>query len=345
MIKIGDTELRDRPVFFAPMEDVSDPPFRYMCKKFGADFMYTEFISAEGLIRDARKSLKKLDIYEYERPIAIQIFGHNIDSMVEAAKRVAEAKPDIIDINFGCPVKKVAGKGAGAGMLQNPEKMIEMTSAIVKAVPTPVTVKTRLGWDDDSKIITDLAEPLQDTGIAALTIHGRTRAQLYRGTADWTLIGEVKNNPRIHIPIIGNGDIKDAPTAKRMFDTYGVDAIMIGRAVIGRPWIFKEVRHYLDTGELMPPLSINERVDMAKTHLEKSIEWKGDVYGVLEIRQHLSNYFKGLPNFKPLRLKLLTTPEAPNVFEILENIREKYQDYELDNNHLIDNNCGKLEKL
>jgi nifR3 family TIM-barrel protein len=327
------------------MEDVSDPPFRYMCKKFGADFMYTEFISAEGLIRDAKKSLKKLDIYEYERPIAIQIFGHNIESMVEAAKRVAEAKPDIIDINFGCPVKKVAGKGAGAGMLQYPEKMVEMTAAIVKAVPVTVTVKTRLGWDDDSKIITDLAEPLQDTGIAALTIHGRTRAQLYRGTADWTLIGEVKNNPRINIPIIGNGDIKDAPTAKRMFDTYGVDAIMIGRAVIGRPWIFKEVRHYLDTGELMPPLSINERVEMAKTHLEKSVEWKGEVYGVLEIRQHLSNYFKGLPNFKPLRLKLLTTPEVEDVFEILEDIREKYKGFELDNNHLIDNNCEKLERL
>lgn len=345
MIKIGNLEIRDNAVFFAPMEDVSDPPFRYMCKHFGADLMYTEFISAEGLIRDAKKSLKKLDIFDYERPIAIQIFGHNIDSMVEAAKRVAEAKPDIIDINFGCPVKKVAGKGAGAGMLQNPEKMIEMTAQIVKAVNIPVTVKTRLGWDDDSKIITQLAEPLQDTGIAALTIHGRTRAQMYRGEADWTLIGEVKNNSRIHIPIIGNGDIKDPLTAKEKFDKYGVDAIMIGRAVIGRPWIFKEVRHFLDTNTLMPPLTIHERVDMAKLHLQKSIEWKGDVYGVLEIRQHLSNYFKGLPDFKPMRLKLLTTPEPQNVIEQLEEIRNHYQHYVLDNKHLIENNCSKLEKL
>lgn len=345
MIKIGNVTLRDKPVFFAPMEDVSDPPFRYMCKHFGADFMYTEFISAEGLIRDAKKSLKKLDIFDYERPIAIQIFGQNIDSMIEAAKRVAEANPDIIDINFGCPVKKVASKGAGAGMLQYPEKMVEMTAKIIKAVNIPVTVKTRLGWDDDSKIITQLAEPLQDAGIAALTIHGRTRAQMYKGQADWTLIGEVKNNPRIHIPIIGNGDIKNPTTAKYNFDKYGVDAIMIGRAVIGRPWIFKEVRHFLDTGELMPPLTIHERVDMAKLHLQKSIEWKGEIYGVLEIRQHLSNYFKGLPNFKPMRLKLLTTPEPQKVFEQLEEIRKQYQGFALDNNHLIDNNCGKLERL
>lgn len=345
MIKIGNVVLRDRPVFFAPMEDVSDPPFRYMCKHFGADLMYTEFISAEGLIRDAKKSLKKLDIFDYERPIAIQIFGQNIDSMVEAAKIVAEAKPDIIDINFGCPVRKVAGKGAGAGMLQYPDKMIEMTAAIVKAVSIPVTVKTRLGWDDDSKIITDLAEPLQETGIAALTIHGRTRAQMYRGEADWMLIGEVKNNPRINIPIIGNGDIKDAITAKTNFDKYNVDAIMIGRAVIGRPWIFKEVRHYLDTGTEMPPLSIDQRVEMAKMHLQKSIEWKGEIYGVLEIRQHLSNYFKGLPDFKPMRLKLLTTSEHEKVFQQLEEIRERYKNYSLDNNHLIDNNCNKLEHL
>ncbi|ALO15977.1 putative tRNA-dihydrouridine synthase [Salinivirga cyanobacteriivorans] len=345
MIKIGNTELRDYPVVFAPMEDVSDPPFRYMCKQFGADLMYTEFIAAEGLVRDAKKSLKKLDIFDYERPIAIQIFGHNIDSMVGAAKMVAEVKPDIIDLNFGCPVKKVAGKGAGAGMLREPEKMVEMTAAIVKAVDIPVTVKTRLGWDEDSKIITELAEPLQDAGIAALTIHGRTRAQFYRGEADWTLIREVKQNPRINIPIIGNGDIKDPVGAKRMFDEYGVDAIMIGRAVIGRPWIFKEVRHYLDKGEFMPPLTIDDRVDMAQMHLQKSIEWKGDVYGVLEMRQHLSNYFKGLPNFKPRRLKLLTTPEPDGVRAQLEDIRKVYKNYALDNNHLIENHCSKLEKL
>ncbi len=345
MIRIGNIELQNFPVIFAPMEDVSDPPFRYMCKQFGADLMYTEFIAAEGLIRDAKKSLKKLDIFDYERPIAIQIFGHNIDSMVEAAKIVAKAKPDIIDLNFGCPVKKVAGKGAGAGMLREPEKMIEMTAAIVKAVDIPVTVKTRLGWDEDSKIITEIAEPLQDTGIAALTVHGRTRSQFYRGEADWTLIGEVKKNPRIHIPIIGNGDIKDAVTAKKMFDDYGVDAIMIGRAVIGRPWIFKEVRHYLDTGKLMPPLTIDERVDMAKMHLQKSLEWKGDVYGVLEMRQHLGNYFKGLPNFKPRRLKMLTTPEADGVFEQLEEIRQAYKGHVFENNHLIDNHCSKLENL
>jgi tRNA-dihydrouridine synthase B len=345
VIKIGNIELRDYPVLFAPMEDVSDPPFRYMCKEFGADLMYTEFIAAEGLIRDAKKSLKKLDIYENERPIAIQIFGNKIDSMVEAAKMVAEVNPDILDLNFGCPVKKVAGKGAGSGMLREPEKMIEMTAAIVKAVDIPVTVKTRLGWDENSKIITDIAEPLQDTGIAALTIHGRTRSQFYRGEADWTLIGEVKKNPRIHIPIIGNGDIKDPYIAKRCFDDYGVDAIMIGRAVIGRPWIFKEVRHYLDTGELMKPLTIDDRVDMALIHLQKSIEWKGDVYGVLEMRQHLSNYFKGLPNFKPRRLKLLTTAEAENVKAQLEEIRNVYAGFEFDNKDLIDNHCSKLENM
>lgn len=345
MVKIGNIELRHEPVFFAPMEDVSDPPFRYMCKHFGADVMYTEFISAEGLIRDARKSLKKLDIFDHERPIAIQIFGHNIDSMVEAATVAASAKPDFIDINFGCPVKKVATKGAGAGMLKEPDKMVEMTRAIVKAVDIPVTVKTRLGWDDNSKIITQLAEPLQDTGISALTIHGRTRAQFYRGEADWSLIGEVKSNPRITIPIIGNGDIKEPRQARDAFDKYGIDGVMIGRAVIGRPWIFKEVRHFLDTGKPMNPLTIQERVDMAKIHLEKSIEWKGDVYGVLEMRQHLSNYFKGLPNFKPRRLKLVTTNEAEDVFQQLDQIAIDYQGFELDNNHLIDNNCGKLERM
>lgn len=345
MIQIGNTQLRDEAIIFAPMEDVSDPPFRYMCKYFGADLMYTEFIAAEGLIRDAKKSLKKLDIFDYERPIAIQIFGHNTESMVEAAKVVAESDPDLIDINFGCPVKKVAGKGAGAGMLREPEKMIEMTRAIVKAVDIPVTVKTRLGWDEDSKIITEIAEPLQDTGIAALTIHGRTRSQFYRGKADWTLIGKIKENPRIYIPVIGNGDIQEPQDARKKFDQYGVDAIMVGRAVIGRPWLFKEIRHYLDTGVLLPPLSIDERVDMAKIHLEKSLEWKGEKYGVLEMRQHLSNYFKGLPNFKPRRLKLLTTPEASGVLDQLETIREVYEGYQFENKQMIDNHCSKLENL
>ena len=345
MTKIGNITLRDFPVFLAPMEDVTDPPFRYMCKHFGVDVMYTEFISSEGLIRDARKSLKKLEVFDYERPIAIQIFGNNIESMVEASKIVAQAKPDFIDINFGCPVRKVAGKGSGAGMLQDPEKMIAMTKAIVKAVDIPVTVKTRLGWDENSKIITQLAEPHQDCGIAALSIHGRTRSQLYKGEADWSLIGDIKNNPKIHIPIIGNGDIKNAQNAVEMFNKYGIDGIMVGRAAIGRPWIFKEIRHFIDTGEEMAPLTVRERVEMAKLHLKKSIEWKDEVYGVLEIRQHLSNYFKGLRNFKPTRLKLVTTKEADGVYKILDQIAEEYGDEELNNNHLIDNNCGKLERM
>ena len=324
MVKIGNIELRDKPLFLAPMEDVTDPSFRYICKRFGADMMYTEFISSDGLIRDAKKSLAKLDIYDYERPIGIQIYGHLIDAMVEAAKRAEEAGPELIDINFGCPVKKIANRGAGSGILKNVPLMLEMTKAIVKAVKLPVTVKTRLGWDDDSKIIADIAEQLQDTGIQALTIHGRTRNQLYKGTADWTLIGEIKNNPRIKIPIIGNGDVKDAQTARNMFDTYGVDGIMIGRASVGRPWIFKEIRHFLDTGEILPPLTVNETVALAEEQFKRSLEWKDGMKGILEMRRHFSLYFKGLSHFKETRLKLVTSKDPDEIFNLLNEIRDKW---------------------
>ncbi len=306
------------------MEDITDPSFRYICKMFGADFMYTEFISSDGLIRDGKSSVKKLDLFDYERPIGIQLYGHIIESMVDAAHRAREANPDLIDLNFGCPVRKIAARGAGAGMLQNIPLMIEMTSAIVRAVDLPVTVKTRLGWDDNSKIIVDLAERLQDTGIAALTIHGRTRAQLYRGEADWTLIGEVKNNPRMKIPVIGNGDVNGPGRAKLMFDRYGVDGIMIGRATFGRPWIFREIRHYLDTGEMLPEPTVDEKADLALLHLDKSLEHKEGKPAILEMRRHFSSYFKGLPNFKDTRLRLLTSPDVNEIREIIEEIREKW---------------------
>lgn len=306
------------------MEDITDPSFRYVCKMFGADFMFTEFISSDGLIRDGKSSVKKLNLFDYERPIGIQLYGHIIESMVDAAVMACEAKPDLIDLNFGCPVRKIAARGAGAGMLQNIPLMIEMTSAIVKAVNIPVTVKTRLGWDENSKIIIEIAERLQDTGIAGLTIHGRTRAQLYRGEADWTLIGEVKNNPRMKIPIIGNGDVNGPEVAKIMFDRYGVDGIMIGRATFGRPWIFREIRHYLDTGEILPGPTIDEKADLALLHLDKSLEHKEGKAAILEMRRHLSNYFKGLPNFKETRLRLLTSLEIDEIREIIEEIREKW---------------------
>jgi nifR3 family TIM-barrel protein len=306
------------------MEDITDPSFRYVCKMFGADFMFTEFISSDGLIRDGKSSVKKLDLFDYERPIGIQLYGHIIDSMVDAAVMASEAKPDVIDLNFGCPVKKIAVRGAGAGMLQNIPLMIEMTSAIVRAVNIPVTVKTRLGWDENSKIIVEVAERLQDTGIAGLTIHGRTRAQMYRGEADWTLIGEVKNNPRMKIPVIGNGDVNGPEVAKTMFDRYGVDAIMIGRATFGRPWIFREIRHYLDTGEILPGPSVNEKANLALLHLDKSLEHKEGKAAILEMRRHLSNYFKGLPDFKDTRLRLLTSLEVDEIREIIEEIREKW---------------------
>ena len=327
-MKIGDIEFRKEALFLAPMEDVTDPSFRYICKRFGADMVYTEFISSDGLIRDAWKSRAKLNINDFERPVGIQIYGNQIEPMVEAAKIAESANPDIIDINFGCPMKKIAGRGAGSGMMRDVPLMVEMTKQIVEAVNRPVTVKTRLGWDDESKNIEEIALRLQDVGIAALTIHGRTRCQLYKGEADWTLIGKVKNNPLIKIPIIGNGDIDSGEKAREMFDRYGVDAVMIGRATYGRPWIFREVRHYLDTGEVLPQPSVVERVAIAKEHLAKSIEVKGERVGVLEMRRHLSNYFKGLPNFKDTRMRLVTESDPAELFATIDSIAERWGDFD-----------------
>ena len=327
-MKIGDIEFRKEALFLAPMEDVTDPSFRYICKRFGADMVYTEFISSDGLIRDAWKSRAKLNINDFERPVGIQIYGNQIEPMVEAAKIAESANPDIIDINFGCPMKKIAGRGAGSGMMRDVPLMVEMTKQIVEAVNKPVTVKTRLGWDDESKNIEEIALRLQDVGIAALTIHGRTRCQLYKGEADWTLIGKVKNNPLIKIPIIGNGDIDSGEKAREMFDRYGVDAVMIGRATYGRPWIFREVRHYLDTGEVLPQPSVVERVAIAKEHLSKSIEVKGERVGVLEMRRHLSNYFKGLPNFKDTRMRLVTESDPAELFATIDSIAERWGDFD-----------------
>ncbi len=325
-MKIGDLELGKQAILFAPMEDVSDPSFRKICKTYGADLMYTEFISADGLIRDAHKSLRKLEIDAIERPVGIQIYGREVDAMVQAAKICEEAQPELIDLNFGCPVKKVAGKGAGAGLLQNLPLMLEITREVVKSVKIPVTVKTRLGWDDNSKPIVELAEQLQDTGIAALTVHGRTRAQMYKGEADWTLIGQIKENPRMHIPVIGNGDVTSPEIAKQNFERYGVDAIMIGRAAIGRPWIFRDVKHYLQTGELLASPTVAERVALIKQHLNYSLDWKGEKTGILELRKHLSNYFKGLRDFKQTRLQLVTETEPDKILEILDQIVERWGD-------------------
>lgn len=325
-MKIGKSDLGERPLFLAPMEDITDPSFRYICKKFGADVMYTEFISSDGLIRDGAKSVKKLDIFDYERPIGIQLYGHNIESMVEATKIALLSNPELIDINFGCPVRKIANRGAGSGMLNNLPLMMEMTRAIVKASPLPVTVKTRLGWDENNKNIVAIAEQLQDCGIKALTIHGRTRSQLYKGEADWTLIGEVKNNPNMHIPIIGNGDVSSPRIAKEMFDTYKVDGIMIGRAAVGRPWIFNEIKHYLRTGEILPDPTISEKADVAREQFERSLEWKSDPVGIYEMRRHFSNYFKGIPNFRETRVKLLTTLDVNEILDILEFIKESWGD-------------------
>ena len=327
-MKIGDIEFRKEALFLAPMEDVTDPSFRYICKRFGADMVTTEFISSDGLIRDAWKSRAKLNINDFERPVAIQIYGNQIEPMVEAARIAESANPDIIDINFGCPMKKIAGRGAGSGMMRDVPLMVEMTKQIVEAVNKPVTVKTRLGWDDESKNIEEIALRLQDVGIAALTIHGRTRCQLYKGEADWTLIGKVKNNPLIKIPIIGNGDVDSGEKAREMFDRYGVDAVMIGRATYGRPWIFREVRHFLDTGEVLPQPSVVERVAIAKEHLAKSIEVKGERVGVLEMRRHLSNYFKGLPNFKDTRMKLVTENDPAVLFATIDSIAERWGDFD-----------------
>ncbi|MGD0583674.1 MAG: tRNA dihydrouridine synthase DusB [Bacteroidales bacterium] len=325
-MNIGNITLREKPLFLAPMEDITDPSFRMVCKQFGADFMYTEFISSDGLIRDGQKSVKKLDIYDFERPMGIQLYGHLIDAMIEAAHIAEAAGPELIDLNFGCPVRKIANRGAGAGMLRNIPLMLEMTKAIVNAVRLPVTVKTRLGWDDSCKNIVEVAEMLQDTGIKALTIHGRTRAQFYKGSADWTLIGEVKNNQRMHIPIIGNGDIDGPEKTREYFDKFGVDGIMIGRATVGRPWIFRDIRHYLDTGELLPEPTVSEKVDLALLHLEKSLNFKSGKRGVFEMRRHLSNYFKGLSHFREMRLKLLTTTDTDEIKNLLEAIREKWGD-------------------
>ena len=305
MVKIRDIELGEFPLLLAPMEDVSDPPFRALCKKHGADLMYTEFISSEGLIRDAAKSVKKLDIYEYERPVGIQIFGYDIESMKTSAQIIEKTNPDIIDINFGCPVKKVTCKGAGAGMLQDIPKLIKMTEEIVKITNLPVTVKTRLGWDDKSKFVVSTAEKLQDVGVEAVSIHGRTRQQLYKGDADWTLIGEVKNNPRMHIPIFGNGDIDTPEKALEYKNRYGVDGIMIGRASIGYPWVFNEVKHFMKTGQHLAPPSVADRVAIAKEHLQMSVAWKGEGLGIAEMKRHYSNYFKGISHMKEYRMKLV----------------------------------------
>ena len=321
MFKIGEIEFRDKALFLAPMEDVTDASFRYICKEYGADMMYTEFVSSDGLVHNAQKSFKKMEVFEYERPIGIQIYGHIPEAMVEAAKFAEEQHPNLIDINFGCPVNKIAKRGAGSGMMRFPDLMVEITEKVVKAVNLPVTVKTRLGWDENSLIIVELAERLQDAGIQALTIHGRTRCQMYKGEADWTLIGKVKENPRMKIPIIGNGDVVDEKSAKEKFDRYGVDAIMIGRATYGHPWIFREIRHYLDTGEVLPPMSVADRVELAKRHFLKSIEVKGEKRGVFEMRRHLSCYFKSLFNFKETRMKLVTETDPQKVLELLDYVK------------------------
>jgi len=312
----------------APMEDVSDPPFRFVCKQNGADMMYTEFISSEGLIRDAAKSIQKLDIFEYERPIGIQIFGGDIEHMREASEIASQAGPDLVDINYGCPVKNVVCKGAGSSLLQDIDKMVKMTDAVVKASHLPVTVKTRLGWDDNSKNVCEVAERLQDVGIQALTIHGRTRAQLYKGSADWSLIREIKRNPRIKIPIFGNGDVDSPEKAANWRMEYEVDGIMIGRAAIGYPWIFREIKHFFKTGEHLAGPTIEERISVCRTHLEKSIEWKGPKTGVFEMRRHYANYFKGLPDFKPYRMRLVSEGEISNIYSILDEVAVKFADYD-----------------
>ncbi len=327
MVKIGKIELPDFPLLLAPMEDVSDPPFRAVCKDNGADLMYTEFISSEGLIRDAIKSRKKLDIFDYERPVGIQIFGGDEESLSLAAKIVEVTNPDLLDINFGCPVKKVALRGAGAGVLKDIDLMVRLTSAVVKSTTLPVTVKTRLGWDDHTRKIEEVAERLQDVGIQALAIHGRTRTQMYKGAADWTLIGKVKNNPRITIPIFGNGDIDSAEKAVEYKNRYGVDGVMIGRAAIGYPWIFNEIKHFRQTGEHLDAPGIEERVAVARKHLHKSVEWKGPIVGIFEMRRHYANYLKGLPNIKEYRGRLVTLNTEEEINVVLDEILVNYAGY------------------
>lgn len=325
-MQIGPITFPEQAVFLAPMEDVTDPSFRLMCKRFGADMVYTEFVSSDALIRSVSSTQRKLEICDEERPVAIQLYGKDPQAMAEAARISEEAHPDIIDINFGCPVKKVAGKGAGAGLLRDIPRMLAITRAVVDAVKLPVTVKTRLGWDQEHREIVSIAEALQDCGIAALTIHGRTRSQLYTGPADWSLIGEVKRNPRMHIPIIGNGDINSAQRAKEMFDRYGVDGIMVGRASFGHPWIFTEIRHLLDTGEELPPMNVRDRVALAKRHFGLSLDLKGPVTGVFEMRRHLSCYFKGLPGFKETRIKLVTSKDPDEILRTLDYVAERWGD-------------------
>ncbi|PRY53844.1 tRNA-U20-dihydrouridine synthase [Arcticibacter pallidicorallinus] len=324
-VKIGNIDLGAFPLLLAPMEDVSDPPFRYVCKQNGADLMYTEFISSEGLIRDAAKSVQKLDIFEYERPIGIQIFGSNIQSMREATIIASKAGPDLIDINYGCPVKNVACRGAGASLLQDIDRMVEMTRAVVESTHLPVTVKTRLGWDDNTKNVYEVAERLQEVGIKALTIHGRTRAQMYKGQADWSMIRDIKRNPNIEIPIFGNGDVDSVEKAANWRMEYEVDGIMIGRAAIGYPWIFREIKHFFNTGEILPGPTIAERVENCFTHLQKSIEWKGGKTGIFEMRRHYSNYFKGIPDFKEFRMKLVTLESQERITEVLAEIKNRYE--------------------
>ena len=329
MVKIGDIELSDFPLLLAPMEDVSDPPFRALCKELGADVVYTEFISSEGLIRDAAKSVQKLDIYEKERPVGIQIFGANLDSMLRSVEIVEASNPDIIDINFGCPVKKVVSKGAGAGILKDIPVMVKLTEAMAKHTHLPITVKTRLGWDDASIKIVEVAERLQDAGAKAISIHGRTRAQMYKGDANWHPIAEVKNNQRMQIPIFGNGDVDSPEKAKLMRDEFGLDGAMIGRASIGNPWFFNEVKHFFETGTYAAAPSIEDRVAVARRHLEMAIDWKGEIQGVLETRRHYTNYFKGIPNFKPLRTRMVTSNDSAGVFEVFDEIIEHFSAQEM----------------
>lgn len=325
MVKIGDIPLGDFPLLLAPMEDVSDPPFRALCKEQGADVVYTEFISSEGLIRDAAKSVMKLDIYEKERPVGIQIFGANLDSMLQAVDIVERTNPDIIDINFGCPVKKVVCKGAGAGILKDIPLMVSLTEAMVKRTKLPVTVKTRLGWDHNSIHIVEVAERLQDVGVKAISIHGRTRAQMYKGEADWRPIAEVKNNPRMHIPVFGNGDVDSPEQAQRMRDDYGLDGAMIGRASIGNPWFFKQVKHFFETGNHLAEPTIKDRTEMARRHLKMAIEWKGEKLGVFETRRHYTNYFKGIPHFKEYRQRMVTSDDSVDVFAVFDEVETNFE--------------------
>jgi len=330
MVKIDTIELGDFPLLLAPMEDVSDPPFRALCKEQGADVVYTEFISSEGLIRDAAKSVMKLDIYEKERPVGIQIFGANLESMLRSVEIVEASKPDIIDINFGCPVKKVVSKGAGAGILKDIDLMVSLTKAMVEHTSLPITVKTRLGWDEETIKIVEVAERLQDVGCKAIAIHGRTRKQMYKGAADWAPIAEVKNNPRMHIPVFGNGDVNTLERAKEMRDSFGLDGAMIGRASIGNPWFFREVQHYLKTGKKLLNPTMSERIEAARRHLQMAIDWKGEKLGVFETRRHYTNYFRGIPHFKEYRMKMVTSDDSIDVFNVIDEVALKFKDYQFD---------------